>query len=397
MQYSVKIAEQIHWLGVNDRRKHLFENIWPLPHGVSYNSYLIADEKSALIDTTEMGADGSYLDRIGALLGGRDLDYLVVNHMEPDHSGEIATIVRRYPNVQVIGNSKTFKLLAAYFDGIAPNLMEVSDGDTLELGAHTLKFFMTPMVHWPETMMTYETTTQTLFSADAFGTFGAIEGGVLDSQTIFGFYEDEMRRYYSNIVGRYGAMVQKALAKLADVPVKTICSLHGPVWQENVGKVISLYDKWSRGDADDAAVVIYASMYGNTARMADYIANGIARNGVRDLRVYDVSKTDMSFLISEIWRCKVVVLGSCSYNTEMYPLMENLCRELEHYGLKNRRLGIFGTYSWSGGGVKNLKAFAERVGWEVIGEPSEIQGSPNGDKYACCDALALAVAEAVKG
>ncbi len=396
MQYSVKIGDGVHWLGTNDRRKALFENLWPLPDGVSYNSYLIVDEKSVLLDTIEMGTDGAYLTRIESLLEGRPLDYLVVNHMELDHAGEIATIVHRWPDVKIVGNSKTFNVLSAYYGTLTPNLHEVKDGDTLTIGKHTLKFVMTPMVHWPETMMTYEETEQILFSADAFGTFGTLDGGVLDSETRFEFYEDEMRRYYSNIVGKYGQFVQKALVKLNGVPVKTICSLHGPVWRENAARVVGLYDKWSKCEADPAVVVIYGSMYGNTARMADYIANRITAEGVRDIRAYDASKTHLSYLISEVWRCRAVVLGSCAYNLQMFPAMEALTREIEHYGLQNRKLAIFGTYSWSGGGVRNLRGFAERIGWETVAE-AEILGRPDETKYAACDALAKAVVESLKG
>lgn len=397
MQYSIEVASGIHWLGTNDRRKHRFENLWPLPSGVSYNSYLITDEKSALMDTIEMGTDGSYLDKIDSLLGGRELDYLVINHMEPDHSGEIGTIVLRYPNVTIVGNAKTFGILKAYYGELTQNLLEVKEGDTLSLGNHTLKFVMTPWVHWPETMMTYEASEQVLFSADAFGTFGTLDGGILDKHIKFEYYEDEMRRYYSNIVGKYGNMVQKALAKLNGVPVKTICSLHGPVWQRNAEKVISLYDKWSRCEADPAVVVVYASMYGNGAKMADYIANVIAQEGVDDIRVYDVSKTHYSYLISEIWRCKGVMLGSCAYNTEMFPLMEHLCTEMLHYGLKDRFLGLFGTCSWSGGGVRTLKQFAEKVEWECVGDAVEMTGCPTSDKYAACDTLAKAMAQKILG
>lgn len=394
MQYSIEVSRGIHWLGTNDRRKHLFENLWPLPYGVSYNSYLIADEKSALMDTIEMGTDGSYLEKLDSLLEGRPLDYLVVNHMEPDHSGEIGTIVLRYPGVTIVGNAKTFNILKNYYGELDCKYLEVKEGDTLELGSHTLKFVMTPWVHWPETMMSYEISEQVLFSADAFGCFGTLDGGILDKHIKFEYYEDEMRRYYSNIVGKYGGMVQKALAKLDGVPVKTICSLHGPVWQENAQRVISLYDKWSSCESDPAVVVIYASMYGNGARMADYIANVMAQEGVRDIRVYDVSKTHISYLISEIWRCKGVMLGSCAYNTEMFPLMEHLCAEIMHYGVKNRLLGIFGTCSWAGGGVRALKAFAENVPWESVGDPAEIMGCPTAEKYE--DAAKLAKAMAVR-
>ena len=395
MQYSVEISKNVYWIGTNDRRKELFENLWPLPYGVSYNSYLIVDEKSVLMDTVELGTDSNFIERIEQLLGGAKLDYLVVNHMEPDHSGEIETIVRRYPDVRIIGNSKTFQILKSYWNGLEGNLMEVKDGDTLETGSHKLKFVLTPWVHWPETMMTYDESEQILFSGDAFGTFGTLDGGVLDKDVRFEYYEDEMRRYYSNIVGKYGGMVQKALAKLAGVPVRTICSLHGPVWQENAAKVVGLYDKWSKGDADDAVVVIYGSMYGNTAHMADYIANALSRNGVKDVRVYDVSKTHVSYLISEIWRCKGVLLGSCSYNTGMFPLMQHLCDEMIRYGLKNRLLGIFGTGSWVGGGVRTLKTFAQESGWEQVAEPAEIIGRPESAKYSVCDPLAKAMAERI--
>lgn len=397
MQYSEKICEQVYWLGVNDRRKELFENIWPLPNGVSYNSYLIVDEKSVLIDTIESGSDSSYIERIESLLCGRELDYLVINHMELDHAGEVECVVRRYPNVQIIGNSKTFKVLEAYYGNCCTNLLEVCDGDTLELGAHTLKFVFTPWVHWPETMMTYEMNEQILFSGDAFGTFGTLDGGVLDNMIEFSFYESEMRRYYSNIVGKYSNMVQKAFAKLAGVPVKTICSLHGPVWQKNVEKVLSLYNKWSLQEADDAVVIIYASMYNNTARMADYIANAIAQYGITNIKVYDVSKTHISYLINEIWRCKYVVLGSCAYNGEMFPLMEQLCRELAHSNVKNKSLGLFGSYSWNGGGVRNLKKFAEEINWVQMAEAVEMYGRPSQSKYVMCDEFAKSIAQNILG
>lgn len=363
MYCGQKLSERIYWTGVYDRRKHLFENMWPLPEGVSYNSYLIKDEKCALMDTVESGSDRSYLDWLADTLEGRPLDYLVIHHMELDHSGEIENLIRQYPDVRIVGNAKTFRVLEAYF-GKLPNLVEVKDGDTLSLGYHNLKFVFTPWVHWPETMMSYDTTDGVLFSGDAFGMFGATDGGVFDDQVDFARYESEMRRYYSNIVGKYSGMVQKALAKLSSARIGAICPLHGLVWRSDPARVIGLYDRWSRYEADDAAVVIYASMYGNTAQMADHIARRIAEAGVRDIRVYDVSKTHVSYLISEIWRCRGVLLGSCAYNTQMFPLMENLTRDLLHAGPKDRLLGVFGTYSWNGGGVKNLERIrrTDRVG-----------------------------------
>lgn len=391
MYCKQQVNERIFWTGVNDRRKELFENLWPLPDGVSYNSYLIRDEKCVLMDTVENGSDGSYMDWIDETLQGRELDYLVIHHMELDHSGEIENLISRFPNVKIIGNCKTFRVLEGYF-GKRDNLVEVKDGDTLNTGHHNLKFVFTPWVHWPETMMTYDTTDGVLFSGDAFGMFGAPDGGVFDDQVDFSRYESEMRRYYSNIVGKYSTMVQKALAKLSGTEIRTICPLHGLVWRSDPGRVIGLYDRWSRYEADEAVVVIYASMYGNTAQMADYIAHRIAMEGIRDIRVYDVSKTHVSYLINEIWRCRGVILGSCAYNAQMFPLMENLTRDLLHMGVKNRLLGLFGTYSWNGGGVKNLNLFAEQIGWEVVAPSAEIFGRPDGEKYGDCDTLATAMA-----
>ena len=353
MQTNVSIAEGVYLIGVNDRRTALFENIWPIPYGVSYNSYLIRDDKCALLDTVEFGSEGAYLDRIEEILGERELDYLVVNHMEPDHSGEIGTVLKRYPSV-------------------------------------------TPWVHWPETMMTYESTEKILFSADAFGTFGATDGAMTDALTDLAEYREEMRRYYSNIVGKYGGMVQKALAKLSSLDVKTLCSLHGPVWSRQAGEVIGLYDKWSRCEADEEAVIIYASMYNNTAHMANHIADRMAERGVTGVKVYDVSKTHLSYLISEIWRCRYVMLGSCAYNADMFPLMELLCNSMLHYGLKNRELAIFGSCSFGGGGVRSLRKFAEASGWELMCEPVEVTGTATPANLAKFEPLADAVAERIK-
>lgn len=394
---KVKVTDRIYWLGTNDRRKHLFENIWPIPNGVSYNSYLIVDEKTALLDTIEMGTDSSYLRWIESILEGRELDYLIINHMELDHAGEIGMIVRRWPNVQIIGNHKTFKILDGYY-GIKENLMEVCDGAELDLGYHKLQFVFTPWVHWPETMMSYDMTDGVLFSADAFGTFGTLDGGVFDDEIIVKDYIDDMRRYYSNIVGKYSNMVQKAFAKLAGVPINKVCPLHGPVWRKDPSVVLGLYDKWSRYEADhqDGVVIIYASMYGNTAQVADYMARKLAEQGIKHIKVHDVSKTHISYLISDIWKYRGVILGSCAYNTQMFPLMENLTRELEHMAVKGKMLGLFGSYSWNGGGVRNLNIFAETIGWEMVAPAADLFGTPTPEKLAACDSIAMAMAQALK-
>ncbi|MDR0954413.1 MAG: FprA family A-type flavoprotein [Rikenellaceae bacterium] len=394
MNSKIAVSERIFYLGVNDRRKHLFENIWPLPDGVSYNSYLICDQKTALLDTVEMGSAGDFVGQIRRVLEGRPLDYLIINHMEPDHSGEIGHIIEAFPEVTIVGNGKTFPLLNAYF-GIQNNLMEVKEGDTLDLGYHKLRFVITPWVHWPETMMTLDTTEGHLFSADAFGTFGALDGAIFDDEIDFAKYEEEMLRYYSNIVGKYSNMVQKAFAKLQGAEIKAICPVHGPVWRTDPGRVIALYDRWSRQEPDDSVVLAYASMYGNNAALADTIARKLTERGVRKIKVYDVSKTHPSYIIRDAWRAKGIVLGTCSYNTDMFPLMRQLTHEFELLGMKNKKLALFGTHSWNGCGVKQLQQFAENIGWELVAEPLDVHGRPTAEKTAACDDFATAFANSL--
>lgn len=397
MTKNVSIADGIYLIGVNDRRTHLFENIWPLPYGVSYNCYLIADEKNVLLDTIQAGSEDTFLERVEERLQGKPLDYLVVNHMEPDHSGEIRAVLERWPGVKVLGNGQTRKIMENYYGDVSAYFEEVADGQELSTGRYTLSFHITPWVHWPETMMTYESTEKILFAGDAFGTFGCVDGDPFDGgHAGLGGYEEEMRRYYSNIVGKYGGMVQKALAKLSGLEVATICSLHGPVWRRHAADVVGLYDKWSRSEADDGAVlVLYASMYQNTARMADYLASKMAEAGVGNIKVCDVSKTHLSYLISEAWRCRNIVLGSCSYNGGMFPMMEIFCSSIKSYGLKDRNLAFFGSGSWAGGGVRTLKIFSDECGWEKICEPVEIIGLATPEKLSALDSLAEAVAAKV--
>ncbi|MCD8186798.1 MAG: FprA family A-type flavoprotein [Rikenellaceae bacterium] len=395
MYSRINVSERVFYLGVNDRRKQLFENIWPLPDGVSYNSYLIRDEQTALVDTVEMGTAGDYTGWVRYLLEGKPLDYLIINHMEPDHAGEIGHVVQSFPEVKILGNSKTFPLLKAFF-GLDSNLNEVNEGDELDLGHHKLKFFLTPWVHWPETMMTYDRTEKLLFSGDAFGTFGALDGAIFDDELDFSKYEGEMLRYYSNIVGKYSNMVQKAFAKLSGVEVKTICSVHGPVWRAHPEKVMGLYDQWSRQEPDESVVIAYATMYGNNAALADYVARKLTEQGIRNIKVYDVSKTHFSYIIRDAWKAKGIVLGTCSYNTEMFPLMKQLTHEFELLGMKNKKLAIFGTHSWNGCGAKDLNKFAETIGWDLVTAPMDIHGRPTPDKVRDCDALATTFAAKLK-
>ena len=295
------IADNIFYLGVNDRQKELFENYLPLPEGVAYNSYLIVDEKIALIDTVDISFADVYFAKIDAILCGKSVDCLIVNHVEPDHAGSIGLLRQKYPDIQIVGNAKTFDMLNGYF-GIHTQLHEVKEGDTLSLGKRTLTFHMAPMVHWPEVMVTYENRDKILFSADAFGTFGTVDGDYSDTCLNTDKYWDEMRRYYACIVGKFGLPVQNALKKLSTLEIKTICSSHGPVWQKELSKVVSLYDKWSRYEAEETGVVIaYGSMYGNTQQLTEALAEGIVAGGIKNVVVHNVSKTDTSFILSDIF------------------------------------------------------------------------------------------------
>ncbi|MDR1405882.1 MAG: FprA family A-type flavoprotein [Prevotellaceae bacterium] len=393
----MNITGKIDWVGANDRRKRLFENLWPLPCGVAYNSYLVSDEKTALVDTVDSAVAAGYLHRIDARLQGRPLDYLVINHMEPDHAGMIGALVKQYPAIRIVGNKKTFKLLAAYF-GIGENLQEIDEDALLDLGRHKLRFILTPWVHWPETMMTYDTTEQLLFTGDAFGSFGTLDGGIFDDEVCVERYEDEALRYYANVVGQFSMMVQKAIVKLKNIPVRIICPAHGLVWRSRPSKIIDWYDRWSRHEAQPGVVIAFASMYGNTEAMADNIARRLAERGMRDVRIFDVSKTHLSFLLREIWKYRGVILGSCTYNGYAHPMMELLCTKLTHIKPGNKVAGTFGTHSWNGGAVACMKKTFDALEWRMVADAIEVSGNPAlAGADAGYDALAAAMAEAVNG
>lgn len=394
MIYTAKVSEHIHWVGVNDRSTTFFERVWPLDNGMAYNSYVIVDDKSVLVDTVHEANTLELIGRLERVLDGRSLDYIIINHMEPDHSGALPMIASRFPGVKLIGNKLTKRMIDEYYPNAA-EFMEVVDGDELDLGHHKLKFVITPWVHWPETMMTLETTTMTLFSADVFGTFGALDGQIFDDEFDASAYEDEMRRYYSCIVGKYSKFAQRALAKLDGVPVKTICATHGPIWRENPAWVINKYDVWSRQEGEVGATIAVASMYGHTLALAEYIARQLVLNGVRKIKFYDVSKTDMSYIISDVWRYKGLVLGTVAYNTDMHPKMVALCHELELLGVANKHLGLFGGYSWGGGGVKGLEKFAASAKLPIVGESVDMYGGADEATLAKADALAKALAEKI--
>ncbi|MGM9707558.1 MAG: FprA family A-type flavoprotein [Prevotella sp.] len=391
-----QITKGTYYVGVNDRNKNLFEGLWPLPNGVSYNSYLIVDEKVCLVDTVEVDFFIPYIRNIQEVIGDRPIDYLVINHMEPDHSGAIELIRKYYPNITLVGNKKTFGMVQGFY-GIGTNLLEVKNGDRLALGSRELQFVLTPMVHWPETMVTLDPTTRTLFSGDAFGCFGALNGGVIDAQINCDTFWLEMVRYYSNIVGKYGTPVQNALKKLQGVQIDYICSTHGPVWHEHVAKVIDLYDRMSRYETEEGLVICYGTMYGNTERAAEMIARAASEAGVKNIVMYNVSKTHHSYIIRDVFRYKALIVGAPTYNAGLYHEMEVLLSELAGKDIKNHLLGWFGSYAWAGKAVDRIAEWNEtKLHFEPVGTPVELKQSLNEETTAQCFALGKAMAERLK-
>lgn len=331
------VAKDIYYVGVNDRQKALFENLWPLPGGVSYNSYLIVDDKTVLVDTVDICYSDLFFKRVAKLLNGRKLDYLVVDHMEPDHAGSIRLLRQIYPDVKIVGNKQTFGMLAGYH-GITDGLHEVKEGDTLDLGHHKLSFYMAPMVHWPEVMVTYEETEKVLFSADAFGTFGTLDGGVLDTDMDTDRFWSEMTRYYANIVGKYGGPVQRALKKLSGLDIQTICSTHGPVWTRQSGDVIALYDRLSRYEGLDGVTIVYGSMYGHTEQMAEDIATALSDGGVRHIAMHNVSKSHGSYILRDVFNYRGLIVGCPTYSGQLYPEVEMVLSEIKLREVKDLSL-----------------------------------------------------------
>lgn len=359
------IKDSIFYVGVNDRTTHLFERLWSLRRGVSYNSYVVVDEKVAVIDTVEASSAGSFLDGIAEATGGRAVDYLVVNHMEPDHSGSIAMLRNRYPDMKIIGNAKTLQMIGGFY-GITDNFVEVADGDTVSLGKETLTFYLAPMVHWPETMVTFASQARVLFSGDAFGCFGALDGGVTDDVLRFEDYRDEMVRYYACIVGKYGAPVQKALQKLSSLPFEVIAPTHGPVWKNYIPQVIAVYDELSRYAAGKGVVLAYGSMYGNTAALCDEVACRLRSNGVETIKIYDLSSADISEVLRDIFLYRGLVVASPTYNNELFPPVRELLNKIAERTVKGRLFGFVGSYTWASAALKRMNEFAEKNSWEVL-------------------------------
>ena len=386
-----RLTKRIYSVGVNDTDKVLFEGLWPLPYGVSYNSYLVVDQKVALIDTVEAGFEDEFLVNIAEAIGNRQIDYLIVNHMEPDHSSLVGYMLERYPDLMIVANAKTVPMLEGYYNVPQERIHVIAEGEELSLGGCSLKFYMIPMVHWPETMVTWLECENTLFSGDAFGTFGAVPDSILDEEGTFNEYKDEMMRYYSNIVGKYGTPVQSALKKLSGLEVLRICSTHGPVWENEVAEVVALYDKMSKYEVERGVCIVYGSMYGNTAAAAEALAEELAKLGIpyaiHDLAGNNSGELGISGALRDVFKYDTIVAGSPTYNNGIFPPVETFMRSLQSRLIKNRRFYAFGSYTWAGSSVNLLNSMAESMGFTVLGQGSSFAQAYSKEK---CDMSAVA-------
>ena len=390
-----KMTDDLYWVGGSDRRLALFENVYPIPNGVSYNAYLLLDEKTVLLDTVDRSIADLFFENVAHVLNGRKLDYVIVNHMEPDHCAVLQDLVLRYPEVKIVCNAKTVTMIRNFFTfDIDSRAVIVKEMDTLCTGRHTFAFVMAPMVHWPEAMVSYDATTKTLFSADAFGTFGALNGNLYADEVNFKTeYLADARRYYTNIVGKYGTQVQALLKKAAAIEIETICPLHGPVWRKDIAWFLDKYVHWATYQPEETAVVIaYASVYGNTENAANILAVMLADKGVRNVKVYDVSATHPSYIVSECFRASHLVFLSTTYNAGMFVNMENLVHDIVHHNLQNRTIALVENGSWAPTAAGLMRAeFQKLKNCTILDEGVSIRSSLKEDQLAQMEALADAL------
>ena len=391
-----KITDDLVWLGASDNRLELFENVYPVPHGISYNSYLLNDEKTVLLDTVDSSVRRQFFENLRFALNGRNLDFVVVQHMEPDHCAELADLLRIYPQVKIVCNMQIKKMIAQFFelDISDEQFMLVKEGDTLNTGKHTLNFISAPMVHWPEVMMTYDATDKILFSADAFGTFGSLNGNIFADEVNFERdYLDEARRYYTNIVGKYGPQVQSVLKKAAAVEIKMICPLHGFIWRDNLNFFVEKYAKWAAYEPEDKAVMIaYGSIYGNTYDAVSVLAGKLAEQGIKNIKMYDVSKTHASYVISEAFRVSTIVLAAPTYNGGIFVNMENLLHDLVAHNLQNRKFAIMDNGTWAAMAGKQMKDLLTPLKNCTFIEPQiSLKSTLKSEQAAQIDELAAAI------
>lgn len=398
MKNTKLVAKDTVWIGGSDRRLALFENLFPLPNGVSYNSYVVLDEKITLFDTADLSVADQYLENLHAVLGEKKPDYLVVLHMEPDHCSLLQTVLNQYPETTVVSSMQTFKFISQFFPELKiENQLVVKEGDTLCTGAHTFHFVAAPMVHWPEVLLAYDDADKALFSADAFGTFGALEGGIFADQYDFeAHYLDDARRYYANIVGKYGAQVQAVLKKAAGLEIEEILPLHGPVWRENLGWFLEKYQTWSSyAPETDDILVVYGSLYGHTASAAESFASVLEEKSGRHVVVYDASKTDVSYLIAEVWRCSKVVLFCPTYNGGMYPSISRFIEDMKALAVQNRTFALAENGTWAPVTAKLMRKELETLkNCSILDTTLTIRSALSAADEAALDDFAAAVANA---
>jgi len=378
MQNIRRITNDLYYVGASDRRLALFENVYPVPRGVSYNSYLLRDEKTVLMDTADSAVREQYFENVAAALDGRQLDYLVVNHMEPDHAALIADLLLRYPEVTVVTTAKAAQMMEQFLGAKPERLQAVKEGDKLATGLHSLTFVMAPMVHWPEVMMTFDEVDKILFSADAFGTFGALNGNIFADEVNFDRdWLDDARRYYINIVGKYGVQVQNVLKKAAGLPIAMICPLHGPIWREDLAYFIGKHDTWSSYRPEEEGVlVIYGSIYGHTASAAEKMAAVLADRGVKGIAMYDASHTDVSQLVAECFRYSHLVLASSTYNAGIFTPIENLLHDLKAHSWQNRTVAIIENGTWAAQSGKAMRTLLEEMkNITILGEDLSLKSA----------------------
>lgn len=399
MHSSVKLKEDLYWIGGSDRRLALFENVYPVPNGVSYNSYVILDEKTVLLDTVDEAVSRQFKEGLEAVLNGRKLDYLVVNHMEPDHCACIGEVAKQFPELKLIGNARTFTMMKQFFDlDLEGRTIEVKEGDSLQTGRHTLRFYMAPMVHWPEAMVTYDETDRVLFSADAFGTFGALSGSLYADELPFGeLWVEEARRYFTNIVGKYGPQVQMLLKKASGLAIDLLCPLHGPIWREKIDWFVEKYQKWSTYEPEERAVLIACgSIYGNTANAVEVLAGKLAERGVKNIRMYDVSHTHPSILVGEAFRCSHLVIASPTYNGGIFTPVETFLSELKAHNLQNRTVALVENGTWAPMAAKLMQEMlAGMKQMHILEETLTIHSALKPEQEAALNALADALAASV--
>ena len=395
---AIEIKPNVYWIGVNDRTTDLFEGLWPIEReGVSYNAYLINDEKKALIDLSKGLKADEFFANIAAIVDLAEIDYVIINHMEPDHTGVLRILRKIAPSVTILGTAKTKKMLQSFY-GITENVAVVADGETLSLGRHTLQFFSTPLVHWPETMMTYETTHRILFSCDAFGSYGALRGAIFDDQCPdLDFYQKEALRYYVNIVAKFSRPVLRAIEKLAGVPVEIIAPSHGLIWRQQPQLIVDLYKKWAgyaTGPTEVGITLVYGSMYGNTETMMNAVAQGISRVGV-PLEIFDAARTHVSYILPSLWTKAGVMVGAPTYEGTLFPPMAQVLEMATLKRVLNKKVAMFGSYGWSGGALKHLKKIIEPVRWEMV-DSLEFVGKPTDEDLKKGEEFGASFAEIIK-